>query len=136
LFVFLAACKEFTPPQEEQPQKESSAKKPELHGHRGARGLAPENTWPAFEAGILNRMTAIELDISLTADDDFIIHHDTFTNPQLCRRDDGGKIRATPIRRLKVAALKLLDCGSMRNAKFPEQKTAPFTLRNASAAVC
>lgn len=99
----------------------------ELHGHRGARGLMPENTWPAFAAALEHGMTVLELDTVLTADGDLIVHHDTETNPALCRHDDGSPIAATPIRTLKVAELKKLDCGSAGNEKFPEQKKVPGT---------
>lgn len=99
----------------------------ELQGHRGARGLAPENTWPAFEAGLANRMNVLELDTVLTAEGYLIIHHDTETNPTLCRNDDGSAIVATPIRTLSVAELKRLDCGSVMNPKFEGQKTVPGT---------
>lgn len=99
----------------------------ELQGHRGARGLMPENTWPAFAAALEHGMTVLELDTVLTAEGDLIIHHDTETNPLLCRNDDGSPITATPLRSLKVAELKKLDCGSLTNEKFPEQKKVPGT---------
>jgi glycerophosphoryl diester phosphodiesterase len=99
----------------------------ELHGHRGARGLMPENTWPAFAAALEHGMTVLELDTVLTAEGDLIIHHDIDTNPQLCRNDDGSAIHATAIRGLKVADLKKLDCGSLGNEKFPDQKKVPGT---------
>ncbi len=99
----------------------------EMHGHRGARGLMPENTWPAFTAALDLGMTVLELDTVLTAEGDLMIHHDTDTNPQLCRNDDGSAITATAIRSLKVADLKRLDCGALGNEKFPEQKKVPGT---------
>jgi glycerophosphoryl diester phosphodiesterase len=99
----------------------------ELQGHRGARGLAPENTWPAFEAALANGMTVLELDTVLTQDGDLIIHHDTETNAKLCRNSDGSTIQSQPIRTLKVSDLKRLDCGSLPDAKFAEQKVVPGT---------
>ncbi|MBN8220838.1 MAG: glycerophosphodiester phosphodiesterase [Spirochaetes bacterium] len=128
LALLCAGCGNFIPPEDIPGIREKSEKKKiELHGHRGARGLAPENTWPAFELGIRGGMTAIELDIVLTADGELIIHHDFYTNPKNCRRDDGTKIHALPISRLTVADLKRLDCGSLKNEKFPEQKLFPRT---------
>jgi glycerophosphoryl diester phosphodiesterase len=94
----------------------------ELQGHRGARGLAPENTWPAFEQGIREGMTVLELDTVLTRDNDLIIHHDTMTNPGHCLSGDGSPISSQPIRTLTVAELTTLDCGSLPDPKFPEQK--------------
>lgn len=99
----------------------------ELQGHRGARGLMPENTWPAFAAALEHGMTVLELDTVLTAEGDLIIHHDTDTNPALCKNENGSAIQVLPIRTLKVADLKKLDCGSSGNEKFPEQKKVPGT---------
>lgn len=126
---FFIHCGNFEPPHDAAPHPvpEIIKKRIELHGHRGARGLAPENTWPAFEAGIRAGMTAIELDIILSSDGELVIHHDAFTNPKLCRRDDGAKIHAVPIGRLTVKELKQLDCGSLKNEKFPAQRLIPLT---------
>lgn len=99
----------------------------ELQGHRGARGLAPENTWPAFETAIRHGMNVLELDTVITADGDLIVHHDTDTNPMLCRDADGQSVRQLPISTLTVAELKTFDCGSVRNEKFPEQQPVPGT---------
>ncbi len=99
----------------------------ELQGHRGARGLAPENTWPAFEAALVHGMNVLELDTVLTAEGDLVIHHDTDTNPVLCRNDNGSAIVATPIRTLRMAELKGLDCGSVVNPKFATQTAVPGT---------
>ncbi|HKO17326.1 MAG TPA: glycerophosphodiester phosphodiesterase family protein, partial [Acidobacteriaceae bacterium] len=60
-----------------------------VSGHRGARGLRPENTLPAFEAGLDNLIDTIEADIGITADHVSLIWHDQFLNPQSCRRADG-----------------------------------------------
>lgn len=72
-------------------------------------------------------MNVLELDTVLTAEGDLIIHHDTETNPRLCRNDDGSPIVSTPIRTLTVAQLKKLDCGSLPNADFPQQELHPGT---------
>jgi glycerophosphoryl diester phosphodiesterase len=127
--LLILGCGNFNPPYDEgnSPPQEKPRKQIELHGHRGARGLMPENTWPAFEAGIRAGMTAIELDTMLTADGELIIHHDPFTNPKLCRNDDGSKIKSIPIHHLTVTYLKRLDCGSLKNEKFPGQQIIPFS---------
>jgi glycerophosphoryl diester phosphodiesterase len=61
----------------------------DVQGHRGGRGLRPENTLPAFEAGLDNLITTIETDTGVTADHHSIIWHDQFLNPESCRRVDG-----------------------------------------------
>lgn len=99
----------------------------ELQGHRGARGLAPENTWPAFEIALAKGMNVLELDTVLTAEGDLVIHHDSETNPKLCRNNDGSAIESKPVRQLTVAQLKQLDCGSLRHGDFSEQVPRPGT---------
>jgi glycerophosphoryl diester phosphodiesterase len=61
----------------------------DAQGHRGGRGLRPENTLPAFEAGLDNGITSIETDTGVTTDHQSLIWHDQFLNPQSCRRADG-----------------------------------------------
>jgi glycerophosphoryl diester phosphodiesterase len=60
-----------------------------VSGHRGGRGLRPENTLPAFEAGLDNLIDTIETDTGVTTDHASLIWHDQFLNPQSCRRADG-----------------------------------------------
>lgn len=99
----------------------------DLQGHRGARGLKPENTWPAFEEALSQGMTTIELDTVLTKDHKIIIHHDSESNPALCSKKDGSEIISKSIYELTLAELKELDCGTKKNPKFPEQVSVPGT---------
>ena len=62
----------------------------DAEGHRGGRGLRPENTLPAFEAGMDQGITTIETDSGVTRDKVSFIWHDQFLNPQSCRRQDGA----------------------------------------------
>lgn len=61
----------------------------DAQGHRGGRGLRPENTLPAFESGLDNGISSIETDTGVTTDHQSLIWHDQFLNPQSCRRADG-----------------------------------------------
>jgi glycerophosphoryl diester phosphodiesterase len=61
----------------------------DLEGHRGARGLAPENTLPAFAKAIEIGVTTLELDLHLTRDGVLVVHHDSRLNPETTRRADG-----------------------------------------------
>ncbi|TGK35646.1 glycerophosphodiester phosphodiesterase [Leptospira andrefontaineae] len=99
----------------------------DLQGHRGARGLKPENTWPAFEEALSQGMTTIELDTVLTKDQKIIIHHDSESNPALCTKKDGSEIVSKSIYELTLVELKELDCGTKKNPKFPEQISVPGT---------
>jgi glycerophosphoryl diester phosphodiesterase len=88
----------------------------DLQGHRGARGLAPENTLPAFERALAIGVSTLELDIGLTADGVVVITHDPYLNP-LITRDAGGQWlagRGPLVRSLGLAQLQAHDVGRIQ----------------------
>ena len=95
----------------------------QVHGHRGARAMRPENTIPAFEYAIEQGVDAIEMDLAVTKDDVLVVSHDPVLNPQICRNRGGSKV----IRELTFAELREWDCGSMVNPQFPKQTPVPRT---------
>jgi glycerophosphoryl diester phosphodiesterase len=62
-------------------------------GHRGARGLLPENTLPSIEKALDNYMNTIEVDIVITQDNVSIINHDLSLSSKKCRRVDRQRYR-------------------------------------------
>ena len=101
----------------------------EIHGHRGARGLLPENTLPAFERAIELGVDALELDIGVTRDGVPVVHHDTALNPDHTRDAKGAWLEAPGalLRDLDVAALQDFDVGRARAGsrtamRFPHQE--------------
>jgi len=66
----------------------------DLQGHRGARGLRPENTLPAFEYALTQGVTTLELDVVATRDDVLVISHDPALNPDLTRDASGRFLNA------------------------------------------
>ena len=61
----------------------------ELHGHRGARGLFPENTLAGFAGALAIGVDALELDVAVTADNAVVVTHDARLNPDITRTPDG-----------------------------------------------
>ena len=53
----------------------------DLQGHRGARGLAPENTIKAFTRALEIGVTTLELDLAMTKDGILVVSHDSRLNP-------------------------------------------------------
>jgi len=101
----------------------------DLQGHRGARGLLPENTLPAFERAIALGVTTVELDVGVTRDGVVVIHHDRTLNPDLARGPDGQWVRAPApaIHSLTFAELQRYDVGRIRPgseyfSRFKDQK--------------
>ena len=100
----------------------------DLQGHRGARGLAPENTLTAFEQALKTGVTTLELDIALTSDGVPVISHDPYLNP-LFTRDASGKWlsgKGPLIRSLTLAQVQTYDVGRINPSssyagQFPTQ---------------
>jgi glycerophosphoryl diester phosphodiesterase len=67
----------------------------ELQGHRGARGLWPENTLAAFGGALELGVSTLELDCGLTRDGVVVVTHDPEINPDLTRGADGGFLART-----------------------------------------
>jgi glycerophosphoryl diester phosphodiesterase len=97
----------------------------DVQGHRGGRGLRPENTLPAFEAGLDNLITTIETDTGVTKDRHSILWHDQFLNPESCRRADGKPYDfagAVFHRDATLAELQSTFICDKLHAKFPDQR--------------
>lgn len=101
----------------------------DLEGHRGARGLAPENTLAAFERAMAIGVTTLELDIGLTSDGVPVISHDPYLAHDMARDASGQWLgTGTPlIRSLALAELQAYDLGRAREGSvttrnFPSQQ--------------
>ncbi len=88
----------------------------DLQGHRGARGLAPENTLAGFDKALDIGVTTLELDIGLTADGVPVIAHDPQLNPAITRDANGRFLDATgpALRSLTLAELQAYDVGRLQ----------------------
>jgi glycerophosphoryl diester phosphodiesterase len=103
----------------------------DLQGHRGTRGLAPENTLAGFERALDIGVTTLELDIHLTSDGVPVITHDPQLNPALTRAH-GGQWVAEPaplIMSMTLAQLQTYDVGRLKPdtryaQTYPEQQPA------------
>ena len=101
----------------------------DLQGHRGARGLAPENTLAGFARALGLGVTTLELDIAITRDDVLVISHDPALNPEITRGPDGKFLtgRGPLIRALTFAELQRYDVGRLNPAlpyarRYPQQQ--------------
>ncbi len=87
----------------------------DLQGHRGTRGLAPENTLAAFRRALDLGVTTLETDVAITKDGIPVIAHDPYVSPNLARGPDGAYApdKNTLIRSLTLAELKRYDIGRL-----------------------
>ena len=99
----------------------------DLQGHRGARGLKPENTIPAFLVALDSGVTTIEMDVAVTKDKQIIVSHEPWMSADICLNEDGSVItkkdeKKFNIYQMNYETVKGFDCGSKGNSKFPEQE--------------
>lgn len=108
---------------------ETTAAAFDLQGHRGARGLAPENTLAGFARALEVGVTTLELDCGVTRDGVVVVSHDRLLNPDHTR-DAEGRFLESPgpaLVDLDYEALRQYDVGRLRPgsdyaAAFPEQQ--------------
>ena len=92
----------------------------DLQGHRGARGLFPENTIEGFRAASALGVRCFELDVGVTRDGVPVVHHDPALNPNIARGPDGVWLlrRGPLLRDLTFAELQRFDVGRLRPDSF------------------
>ncbi len=100
------------------------ASRPAVVGHRGARGLVPENTVTSMRAAIEVGVRAIELDVLLTADEQVVVWHDPVLSAAKCR-PTGVDFTGARVDELTLAQLQTVDVGSAVQAAFPRQRAVP-----------
>lgn len=100
----------------------------EIQGHRGARGLLPENTLPSFARAISLGVDVIELDTAVTADGVVVVSHDPQLSPEFTRDARGNWISppGPVIAALPLSDIKSYDVGRIRPdsdyaRRFPDQ---------------
>ena len=98
-------------------------------GHRGARGLLPENTIPAFLRALsYPEVITLELDVVISADDRVIVSHDPYMEPTICQTPEGDSITGqVSLRKLTAVEIATYDCGIRPHPRFPEQSRRPAT---------
>lgn len=98
----------------------------DIQGHRGCRGLLPENSLQAFEKAIDLGVNTLELDISITKDKQVIVSHEPFMNSIICKKPDGTEISKEAqetfnLYKMTHDEIKQFDCGTKFHQRFPNQ---------------
>ena len=102
------------------------SKKIDWQGHRGARGLYPENTIEAFIGALEFEITTLELDVVVSADNQVVVSHEPWMSHEICSQADGSEIINDKvdfnIYKMNYDEIRTFDCGSKVHPRFPEQK--------------
>lgn len=96
-------------------------------GHRGCRGLMPENTVPAMLKAVDLGVTTLEMDAVITKDRQVILSHEPFFNHDITTQPDGKYIEENQERNFNIykmtfAETRLYDVGLKANPRFPRQQ--------------
>ena len=96
-------------------------------GHRGARGLIPENTVPAFLKALELNMRTLEMDAAISQDGKVIISHEPWFSHEISSTPDGEPVtdeneKSYLIHQMTVEEIQEFDVGLRGNERFPEQK--------------
>ncbi|MGK2863464.1 MAG: glycerophosphodiester phosphodiesterase family protein, partial [Chitinophagaceae bacterium] len=99
----------------------------DVQGHRGARGLMPENTFPAMKLALDMGVTTLEMDIVLTKDKQALLSHEPFFNYEISTRPDGspvteGEETMLNIYQMNYEEVKKYDVGVKPHPRFPRQQ--------------
>ncbi len=146
LVVFVTACASPSPvpaPATPLPTEVAAVRTLDIQGHRGARGLRPENTLPSFETALDLGVTTLELDLHLSSDGVPVVWHDPFITSDKCRLAPGAhgpdpeslssKDPRLAIANLSVAQLANYHCDRNPDpSRFPDQKATPTAIAGAN----
>jgi glycerophosphoryl diester phosphodiesterase len=96
-------------------------------GHRGTRGLMPENTIPAMNAGLAEGANTVEMDLHITKDGKVVVYHDESFNPDYTLMPDGSEI---PVKertkytfyQMNYDEIRKFDIGTKPYPAYPKQK--------------
>lgn len=104
----------------------------DLQGHRGARGLAPENTIPAFLKALELGVTTLEMDVVITKDRKVLVSHEPWMSEVICRQPDGNPVPPNSKQQFNIYQMTLeqtreFDCGTRQHPRFTEQQLQKVT---------
>ena len=104
----------------------------DLQGHRGARGLLPENTIPGFLIAIDHGVNTIEFDLVVTKDRQLLVSHEPWFHHHISTKPDGTPV--TPEEQMEFNIFEMtyeetrqFDVGKRGHVNFPEQQPMEVT---------
>jgi len=104
----------------------------DIQGHRGFRGLAPENSIPGFIMALDSGSTTLELDVVISQDKQVVVSHEPWMSAAICKTPEAKEIspadeKGYNLYQMTYEEIKRWDCGSKGNAQFPHQQKAAAT---------
>ncbi|MEM9723423.1 MAG: glycerophosphodiester phosphodiesterase family protein [Bacteroidota bacterium] len=99
----------------------------DIQGHRGARGLLPENSVPGFVKALELGVSTLELDVVVSKDSQVLLSHEPWMSSHICLDADGNALEENAqeqynIFQLTYEEIQAFDCGSRGNPNFSQQE--------------
>jgi len=99
----------------------------DVQGHRGCRGLMPENTIPAMIKALDLGVTTLEMDVVITKDKKVVLSHDQWFAQEITTKPDGTYMGEREERKFNIYwmtydEVKTFDVGMKPHPRFPEQQ--------------
>lgn len=121
VIVVIASCNT------EAPSGNPSIDQIDKQGHRGCRGLLPENTIPAMLNALSLGVNTLELDVVISGDSQVVVSHEPFFNHEISLLPNGDTIAAADekqynIYKMTYDEVKKFDVGTKRHSRFPLQQ--------------
>lgn len=121
LIIFLIGCQSTS-----NKQSNMDLSSIDIQGHRGARGLLPENSIRGFLHAVDLGVNTLELDLCITGDSQIVVSHEPFFSSEICLDENRNMIseeKATELNIYKMTYKEVLqyDCGSLMHQRFPSQ---------------
>lgn len=103
----------------------------EIQGHRGCRGLLPENTVAGFVLAVREGADVLEMDLCISGDGQVIVSHEPWMSHEICSTPDGEPITEADERNHNLHAMSAeriaqYDCGARPHPRFPDQRQIPL----------
>ena len=99
--------------------------KPLIFGHRGCRGIMPENTLEAFTKALTYNIDGVEWDVVVNKANQLVISHEEFMDKNYCLNPNGTEItneKENNLYQMTQEEIQSFDCGTKVYKKFPKQK--------------
>ena len=130
LLIFIACSSANKMPHQHTTTSESATLLFDKQGHRGCRGLMPENTIPAMLKALDLGVTTLEMDISVSKDKQLFLSHEPFFNHEITTTPDGRYIdekdeRTYNMYHMLYDSIKTYDVGLKPHPRFPQQQKMP-----------
>ncbi len=99
----------------------------DIQGHRGCRGLLPENSIEAMKRAIDLGVTTLEMDVVISKDKQVFLSHEPFLSSEICLDKNKNEIteaneRSYNLYQMNYDEIKTCDCGSKIHPRFLDQQ--------------